>query len=95
VLALTHRLSQDHEIPLPGPPANVGEAQEVERLRLAFITLAPILFRKTAKFDNPCLIGMQLEAEVPESLAQLAPGTALLPIAAGIRWMSLFCRVPF
>src|SRR5215472_13498919 len=70
LLPLTHRLSQDREVPLPGPPANVGEAQEVERLRLAFTTLAPILFRKAAKFDDSRLIGMQLEAEVRESLAQ-------------------------
>src|SRR5215471_7322964 len=68
---LAHRLSQDREVPLPGPSANVREAQEVERLRLAFATLAPILFRKAAKFDDPRLVGMQLKAKVRESVAQL------------------------
>src|SRR5262245_14364274 len=70
LLPLAHRLSQDREVPLPGPCANVRETQEVERLRLAFPTLAPILFRKAAKFDDARLIGMQLKAEVRESLAQ-------------------------
>jgi hypothetical protein len=71
LLPLAHRLSQDREVPLPGPSANVREAQEVERLRLAFATLPPILFRKAAKFDDACLIGMQLKAKLRESIAQL------------------------
>jgi hypothetical protein len=71
LLPLAHRLSQDREVPLPGSAANVREAQEVERLRLAFPTLASILFRKAAKFDDARLIGMQLKAKVRESLAQL------------------------
>src|SRR5262250_2131566 len=70
LLPLAHRLSQDREVPPPGPSADVRKTQEVERLRLAFTTLAPILFRKAAKFDDSRLIGMQLEAEVRESLAQ-------------------------
>src|SRR5439155_3612816 len=57
LLPLAHRLSQDREVPLPGPSANVREAQEVERFRLAFATLAPILFRKAAKFDDSRLVG--------------------------------------
>jgi hypothetical protein len=71
LLPLAHRLSQDREVPLPGPSANVCETQEVERLRLAFATLASILFRKAAKFDDSRLIGMQLKAKARESLAQL------------------------
>jgi hypothetical protein len=71
LLPLAHRLSQDREVPLPGPSAYVREAQEVERLRFAFATLPPILFRKAAKFDDSCLIGMQLKAKARESLAQL------------------------
>jgi len=49
----------------------VREAQEVERLRLAFATLAPILFRKAAKLDDSRLVGMQLKAKVRKSVAQL------------------------
>jgi hypothetical protein len=49
----------------------VREAQEVERFRLAFSPLSPILFREAAKFDDARLIGMQLEAEAREPLAQL------------------------
>jgi hypothetical protein len=69
LLPLAHRLSQDRKVPLPGPSANVREAQEIERLRLAFATLAPILFRKAAKFDDSRLVGMQLEAKARESFA--------------------------
>src|SRR6516162_10318582 len=71
LLPLAHRLSQDRKVPLPGPSANVREAQEVERFRLAFATLPPILFRKAAKFDDARLIGMQLKAKLRESFAQL------------------------
>src|SRR5262250_278604 len=71
LLPLAHRLSQDREVPLPGPSANVRETQEVERLRLAFATLAPILCRKAAKFDDSRLISMQLKAKARESLTQL------------------------
>jgi hypothetical protein len=70
LLPLAHRLSQDREVPLPGPSANVREAQEVARLRLAFTTLAPILFRKGAKFDDSRLVGMQLQPKLRASLAQ-------------------------
>jgi hypothetical protein len=42
LLPPAHRLSQDREVPLPGPSANVRETQEVERLRLTFATLARI-----------------------------------------------------
>jgi hypothetical protein len=70
LLPLAHRLSQNREVPLPGPSANVRETHEVERLRLAFATLAPILLRKAAKFDDPRLVGMQLQPKLRESLAQ-------------------------
>jgi hypothetical protein len=70
LLPLAHRLSQNREVPLPGPSANVRETQEVERLRLAFATLAPILLRKAAKFDDARLVGMQLQPKLRESLAQ-------------------------
>ena len=69
-------------MPLPGSAANVREAQEVERLRLAFPTLASILSRKAAKFEDSRLIGMQLKTKVRESLAQLCQ--ELLHTDAGI-----------
>jgi hypothetical protein len=58
-------------VPLPGPAANRREPLEVERLRLAFPTLASILFRIAAKFEDARLIGMPWKANVRESLAQL------------------------
>jgi hypothetical protein len=51
-------------------PLQHTEAQEVERLRFAFATLAPILFCKAAKFDDSRFVGMQLQPKLCDSLAQ-------------------------
>jgi hypothetical protein len=67
---LTHRLSQDREVSLPSLAAAMRKTQEVERLRFAVATLASILFRKAAKFDDPRFVGMQLKAKPRKPLAQ-------------------------
>jgi len=67
---LAHRLAQYREVPLPSFPAAVRKTQEVERSRFAIAPISPILFRIAAKLDDSRLVGMQLEAEPRESLAQ-------------------------
>ena len=67
---LPHRLAQYREMPLPGFPATVRKAQEVERLRWAVATVSSILFRISAELNDSRFVGMQLEAEARESLAQ-------------------------
>ena len=68
--SLAHRLPQNREVPLPSLPTAVGKTLEVERLRAAFTTPTPILLRKAAKLDNARLVGMQLQAELPETYPQ-------------------------
>ena len=67
---LAHRLSQYREMPLPSFTAAMRKAQEVERFRLASTTVSSIVFGVAAKLDDPCLVGMQLEAKPREALAQ-------------------------
>ena len=50
--------------------AAVRKTQEVERLRFAVATISSILLRIAAKLDDSRFVGMQLEAEPRESLAQ-------------------------
>ncbi len=52
-------------------PANVREAQEVERLRLPDTPLRAMLGRKAPKLDQASLVGVQLQAEPGESFAQI------------------------
>src|SRR5438309_1132951 len=67
---LAHRLSQYREVPLPCSTAAMRKTQEVEGLRFAVSPVSPIWLRKATKFDDSRLVGMQLEAEPRESLAQ-------------------------
>jgi hypothetical protein len=67
---LAHRLAQYREMPLPGFSAAVRKAQEVERFRFAVAAISPILLRKAAKLDDSRFVGMQLESEPRQSLAQ-------------------------
>ena len=67
---LAHRLPQHREPTLPGLPADMREAQKVEALRFPVAAVSPILVRVAAEFDEPCLVGMQPEAELRESFAE-------------------------
>src|SRR5215469_15866246 len=67
---LAHRLSQYREVPLPSSPATMRKTQEVERTRFAATPVSSIVLRIAAKLDDSRLVGMQLEAEPRESLAQ-------------------------
>jgi len=48
----------------------VREAQKVEALRFPVAAVSSILVRMAAKFDEPCLVGMQLQAKLRESFAE-------------------------
>src|SRR5262249_26883626 len=76
---LPHRLAQYREMPLPGFPATVCKAQEVERLRWAVATVSSILFRVAAELNDSRFVGMQLEAEARESLAQFCQKLLCFP----------------
>ena len=72
--AFAHRLPQ-HGKPSIAPllPADVRKAEKVESLRLPSSTLLPVLGRKRTELQKPCLVGMQFQRELPESLLQLGP----------------------
>src|SRR6266576_1012579 len=53
--------------------ANVRKAEKVERLRLPFSSLLPVLDRKRTKFQKSRLLGMQLQMELPHSLGEFHP----------------------
>jgi hypothetical protein len=66
---LLHRLAEHDELPLAGQPATVREAQEVERLRLAFAPFGLLLVREASEPQQPGLVGVQFQVEPGESLA--------------------------
>src|SRR5262249_29472601 len=65
-----HRLSQYREVPLPGFPATVRKAKEVERLRCAGTPLSSVVFGITSELDDSRFVRVQLEPEPRKSLTQ-------------------------
>ena len=59
--ALADRLAPHREPPYPVLPADVREAQEVERLRLAFSSSFPVLFGKRPELNPARLVGMEFQ----------------------------------
>lgn len=59
------------ETPLPILRADVREAEEGERLRLAETSLLTSLGGKPTELDQPRLLGVQLQEELREPVAQL------------------------
>src|SRR2546423_1926078 len=57
--------------PAPGLPADVREAEELERLRPTEAPRRPVLGGEPPKLDQPRLLGLQLQPELRQSLAQL------------------------
>src|SRR6266700_239245 len=59
------------EAPVPRLPANMGEAQEIERLRFREPASSPVLRRKAAELDKAGLVRMQLQAELRKPLSKI------------------------
>src|SRR3990172_7833156 len=68
-----HRLPHEQEAPLLGFPADMREAQEVERLRLSEPTLPSVRGREAAEFEESRLLGVQFQAESRKALAKVLP----------------------
>src|SRR6266567_498664 len=67
----TNRLPQHREVPVaPLLPADMREAEEVERLRLPFSAPFPVSDRERSELQKPRFVGMQFQAELPESLGK-------------------------
>src|SRR5580704_4953564 len=61
------------EAPVLRLPADVREAEELERFRLAETTLLSLLGGEPPKPDQPGLLSVQLEIELREPLAKIHP----------------------
>src|SRR5918993_4181970 len=59
------------ELSAPALPADVREAQEIERFGLAEPTLRPVLAGEPPELDEACLVGVQLQGELREPLAEV------------------------
>jgi hypothetical protein len=73
---LLDRVAVDLEAPLQSRPTDVGEPQKGEGLRLPLASPFSVLAREASKLDQASLVGVKLEAEACQSLAQL-PQTSL------------------
>ena len=62
--------TKQHELSRLRLPTDVREAEEVERLRLSQSKTALISFRIAAETNQSCLVGMQLQPELLQSLAE-------------------------
>jgi hypothetical protein len=66
-----NRLPHHREPSVPLLPADVREAEEVERLRLPLAGALPTLGREGPELQQPRLLGVQLQAELCEPLPQV------------------------
>ena len=70
--SLLHRLAPNHErAVLARVRAEVGEAKEVERVRLPLSARLPVRNRVSSKLDDSCLIRVQLQVKRRQALLQL------------------------
>src|SRR5215204_1262825 len=67
--SLSNRLALDDEpAGLPSRPTEMGEPQEVERLRLALAPPLPLLGCVTPEFDQACLVRVECQPERPQAV---------------------------
>src|SRR5712691_5642333 len=69
---LPDRLPHHREPSIPLLPADVREAEEVERLRLPLAGAPTVLGRERPEFHQPRLLGVQLQTELREPLTQIS-----------------------
>jgi hypothetical protein len=71
---LAHRLPphREHSV-APLLPADMREAEEVERFWFPFSAPLPVRGRERPEFQKARLLGMQFERELPKPLRQLRP----------------------
>ena len=81
--ALADRLAPHREVPFAVLPADVREAQEVERLRLAFSSSFPVWFGKPPELDPARFFWMQFQPKLLQPFPEVLPENGLLPPDAG------------
>src|SRR5258707_849943 len=69
-----NRLPQDREASVaPLLPTDVGEAEEVERLRFPFSALLPVFGCERSELQQPRFLRMQFQTELPHSFDKFRP----------------------
>jgi len=72
--SLAYRLPQHRKLSITSLLyADMRKAEKVERLRLPFSASLPVVDRERTKFQQPRLLGMQLQVELPHSLVKFRP----------------------
>src|SRR5438105_4281657 len=69
---LAHRLAYHREPSRPRLPANMREAEKVERFRFALPTTLPSTCCMSTELDHASLLFMQFQLKLSQSLAQFA-----------------------
>src|SRR6516225_2301569 len=69
--ALGDRPALQGKVPLPVLPADMREAQKVERFRLPFSPVFPILFGVPPELDLARLVRMQCQPKLPQPLPEI------------------------
>src|SRR6516162_11527454 len=69
--ALGDRPALHGKVPLPVLPADMREAQKVDRLRLPSSSLLPVSFGIPPELDPARLIRMQFQAKLPQTLPKV------------------------
>ena len=71
LLPFTNRLPYDREVTVaPLLPADMREAEEVERLRLPFSAPLPVSSRERSELQEPRFVRMQFELKLPKPLGK-------------------------
>jgi hypothetical protein len=64
--SLADGLSLYRKVPVPVLPADMREAQEIERFRLAFPSSSPVLLGKPSELDPARLVWVKFQPEPPQ-----------------------------
>src|SRR6516164_10266729 len=73
--ALGDRPALHGKVPLPVLPADMREAQKVDRFRLPFSSSFPVLFGLSPELDPARLVRMQFQSKLPQPLPEVLQKT--------------------
>ncbi len=66
--AFANRLAPHRKPPYPILPADVREAEEIERVGFSFSSAFPVLFSKSTELDPARLVWVQFQSKHPQPL---------------------------
>jgi hypothetical protein len=78
--ALARRMPLHGEVPLPTLPADVREAQKVERLGFAFSSPLPIAFGVPPELNPARFLRMQFQSKLPQPFPEVLQEAVRFPL---------------